>query len=674
MQKTPTAQIDLDKVIPNNKFAVESLIKEDDPFAMLGTALTTDSTLGFNLFRALIDNMSDFIYVKDSECRYVNCNQVLPPINGLSSPLELMGKTDFDLYPMELANRYYADEQKIFRTGQSMVNQEEPYIDKKGNVKWVLITKIPIPDEDGNFIGLIGINRDTTDYKLSLEKIYEQAALLDETPDAIIVRNMEDRILYWNKSAERLYGYSVKEAVNTKSYELLFSEGETRLADIEQAVINRGEWSGELVQKTKESKEVTVHSRQTLVQDKLGFPKSILVINTDITEKKNLDNQMIRAQRMEGVGTLASGIAHDLNNLLAPIILATDLLLINPAQEKAIEFLKTIKKSAKHAGSVVNQVLAFARGVEGGERILFHPKHIAKEIIQITKEIFPKNIIINFNIPNDLWPIKGEPTQLHPVLLNICINSRDAMPEGGEIHLKAEKEYLDQSYVAVFPGAKAGNYVKFEITDTGHGMAKETIKYIFDPFYTTKKEGHGTGLGLSISHGIIKNHGGFITVNSKEGYGSTFKIYLPAVTNEVVNSLNSDKPSIPKAQGELILVVDDEPPICDMVVQVLESQGYNVLTAKDGTEALAIYIKQQNKIQLVLTDIVMPQMDGLRLTRTLKKLKPDLNVIASTGQGQEKERNELKDVGIKIILEKPYTSNSLQVAVHEVLNGKAYAS
>ena len=376
---------------------------------------------------------------------------------------------------------------------------------------------------------------------------------------------------------------------------------------------------------------------------------------------------------MEGIGTLASGIAHDLNNLLAPIILATDLLLTNPSQEKSIDFLKTIKKSANHACTVVNQVLTFSRGVESGECILFHPKHIAKEIIQITKETFPKNINIHFNIPNDLWPIEGDPTQLHQVLLNICINARDSMPDGGEIHLKAEKEYLDQSYVAVYPEAKAGNYVIFDITDTGYGMTKDTMKYIFDPFYTTKKEGHGTGLGLSISHGIIKKHGGFIAAESKVGYGSTIKVFLPAVTNDVVNSLDSEKVNIPKAQGELILVVDDEPAICDMVVHVLEGQGYYVMTAKDGIEALAIFIKHQKQIRMVLTDIVMPHMDGLILARTLKRVKPELNIIASTGQDQEKEKDELNNIGINVILEKPYSSESLQGIVHEALNGKAYA-
>ena len=247
------------------------------------------------------------------------------------------------------------------------------------------------------------------------------------------------------------------------------------------------------------------------------------------------------------------------------------------------------------------------------------------------------------------------------------------MPEGGDIHIEAEKEYLDQSYVAVYPDAKAGNYVKFDITDTGYGMTKETLKLIFDPFYTTKKEGHGTGLGLSISHGIVTKHGGFITAESEAGYGSTIKVFLPGVTNDVVNSLTSEKVHVPKAQGELILVVDDEPAICDMVVHVLEGQGYNVMTASDGTEALAIFIKHQKQIRMVLTDIIMPQMDGLRLARTLKRAKPDLAIIASTGHDLEKEKSELDKIGIEVILDKPYTSESLQVAVHEVLNGNVYA-
>ncbi len=670
MQKIQSAQLDLEKDYTKSDQSENLLLKAVAGLECSASEVSADASISHNLFRALIDNISDFIYVKDKENRYVICNRSLPLINGISSPDEMIGKTDFDIYPMALAHRYHRDEQKLYETGNSITKEAQPVINDRGDIKWVTCTKVPFRDEIGNIIGLVGIERDITDHKLLEEKIIEQANLLDEAPDAIIVRDTGDRILYWNKSAERLYGYSAQEAKGIKSIELIDEDEITKAIGAEQTVIDKGSWSGDLIQRTKENKKIIVHSRQTLVQDKLGYPKVIFVINTDVTEKKALDTQMLRAQRMEGIGTLAGGIAHDLNNLLAPILLVSDLLLSNPHYEKSLDLLKTIKKSAKHAGSVVNQVLTFARGVEDGKFILFHPKHTVKEIIQITREIFPKNISINYNIPKELWPIKGDPTQIHQVLLNICINARDAMIEGGDIHILADKEFLDESLAAIYPGAQKGPYLTIEITDTGHGMSNECMKLIFDPFYTTKIEGNGTGLGLSTSHGIIRNHGGFITVKSKEGHGSVFKLYLPAVTNELVISPERYESKFPKANGEMILVVDDETAICEMVEEVLGKQGYNVLTAKDGTEATAKFVKYQKEIRVVMTDIIMPYMDGVSLSRTLIKMDPEVKIIATTGQGHEKHKTDLDLLGVKTMLEKPYFSESLIATVREVLDSK----
>jgi signal transduction histidine kinase/ActR/RegA family two-component response regulator len=409
-----------------------------------------------------------------------------------------------------------------------------------------------------------------------------------------------------------------------------------------------------------------VRSRWTLVRDELDAPQSILIINTDITEQKKIEEQFLRAQRLESIGTLASGVAHDLNNILVPILMAAPLLRGDLPEAEREKLLAIVESSAERGASIVKQVLTFARGADG-DRVLLQPIYVVQEIAKIAEETFPKSMAIRTNYPENLWTVVADPTQLHQVLLNLCINARDAMPSGGTLTLSLENFEVDDHYAGMTPDAKAGPHVLLEVRDTGTGIPRETIDKIFDPFFTTKELGQGTGLGLSTAIGIVKSHDGFMQVYSEVGRGTTFKVFLPANISERPTRTSEAAP-LPPARGELLLIVDDEETILQVAKALLEDHGYRVLTAADATEALAIFALRMNEIDLVLTDLTMPFMDGVALIRTLQKMKPGVRIIASSGRGDQDERaNELAQLNVRASLTKPYNKDKLLATLHAAL-------
>jgi PAS domain S-box-containing protein len=388
----------------------------------------------------------------------------------------------------------------------------------------------------------------------------------------------------------------------------------------------------------------------------------------DLTEQKKLEHQFLRAQRMESIGTLAGGIAHDLNNILAPIMMAVQILKLSVPNAQAKKILETIEVSSKRGADIVRQVLSFARGVEG-ERLEIQPKHLLKDIEAIIKDTFPKNIRWEVSIAGDSWTVIGDPTQLHQILLNLCVNARDAMPEGGTMSLTVENVVLDAQYAAMNIEAKAGQYVSVGVTDTGTGIPPGILDKIFDPFFTTKEVGKGTGLGLSTVMAIVKSHGGFVNVYSEPGKGSCFKVYLPAI--EVVAPVKKNTGSLstlPRGRGELILIVDDEASILTITTQTLEAFGYRTITAHDGAEAVAIYAQQKESIAVVLTDMAMPIMDGPATIRALMKIKPQVRIIAATGLRTEGSEAKATETGIRYFLAKPYTAATLLKTLRMVLD------
>ena len=397
-------------------------------------------------------------------------------------------------------------------------------------------------------------------------------------------------------------------------------------------------------------------------------PEEGVCFAVDLTERKKLEQQFLRSQRMESIGTLAGGIAHDLNNILAPIMMSVPVLRMDLPDTDRERIISTIEMCAERGAQIVKQVLTFGRGLEGEKRPL-QVGALISEIVKIIHATFPKNITVEKAIEPGLWPMLGDATQLHQVLLNLCVNARDAMPDGGRLRLSARNLVLDASYSSMMPGTAPGPYVLLEASDSGSGIPPEIVERIFDPFFTTKGIGKGTGLGLSTVLGIVKNHGGHINVTSERGGGTTFQIYLPA-SADCAGSLHPSDPAVrpPEGRGECVLVVDDEETVRGAAKTVLEAHGYRVMQAADGTEALAIFAKNSAGIAVVLTDLMMPLMDGVVLIHALRKMQPGLPIIASTGLGEKTRLAELQAMNVKAVLNKPYGAGTLLRIVHEILH------
>ncbi len=506
--------------------------------------------------------------------------------------------------------------------------------------------------------------------KRAEERIREQAALLDKARDAISAYDLDRNVIYWNKSAERMTGYSAEAVAGGPTDALLYRPDDPELAEAWRAVFRQGEWVGELKQYTQAKQELTVESRWTLVRDAQGNPQSVLVINTDITERKKLETQFLRSQRMESIGRLVGGIAHDLGNLLVPILLGVKVLQQRlEGDEKSLRTLSMIQKSAQRGADMVKQVLTFARGVEG-ERVPMTPTPVIREVEKITQETFPVNIKIAAEVAPDLWAVKGDATQIQQVLMNLCVNARDVMPDGGALTIRAENAVVGEEQIHANIEAQPGSYVCISVEDTGSGIPPEVLDKIFEPFYTTKAVGKGTGLGLSTVYSIMKAHGGFIQVASEVGKGSRFAVYLPTTGDKTFLQTEELDTDLYAGNGELVLVIDDEPYILETVSDLLDRAGYRVITAADGAEGLALFKERLDKIDLVVTDLMMPHLDGVATIKAMKSLRPNLPIVAATGVTGARAR-EAVEAGAHTCLSKPFTTEKLCSTLREMLQPAA---
>ncbi|MBF2008330.1 MAG: PAS domain S-box protein [Chlorogloeopsis fritschii C42_A2020_084] len=520
-----------------------------------------------------------------------------------------------------------------------------------------------VKNADGLPVQILGAASDITKRKQADEKIHEQAALLDVATDAIIVQDLETKILFWNKSAERIYGWKAQETLGKNANQLLYKQTSLQLKDALEQVHLVGEWYGELYQLDKYGKEIIVASHWTLVRDQQGTPKSILTVNTNITQKKQLEAQFLRTQRLDSLGTLASGIAHDLNNILTPMLMSAQLLQMKISDERHQPLLQTLTNNTQRGAALVKQVLSFARGVEG-KRTILQIQHLILEIKQLAQQTFPKNIEFKTEIEPNLWTISGNATQLHQMLINLVINARDAMPNGGRLSIKAENFYVDETYAQMNIDASVGPHIIINIQDTGIGMSPEILDRIFEPFFTTKEVGQGTGLGLSTVLGIIKSYGGFINVSSAVGKGTQFQVFLKAVLQKPVQP--TEDLELLAGNGELILVVDDEAEILEITKTTLLKYNYRVLTASNGIEAIELYAQNRGAISVVLMDMMMPIMDGLTTIRTLQKINPLVKVIPASGLSESKQFCQV--CGSTTFLSKPYTIQQLLQILHNTIN------
>ncbi|MGE0862810.1 MAG: ATP-binding protein [Vicinamibacterales bacterium] len=496
------------------------------------------------------------------------------------------------------------------------------------------------------------------------DRVREQASLLDKAQDAIIVTGMDRRISYWNKSAERLYGWTAAEATGRVVTELFYTAGGADEANAAyDSTLRDGEWTGELRPAGKDGRVVIVESRFTLVRDQQGRPASVLSINTDVSERRQLEHQFYRAQRMESIGTLAGGIAHDLNNVLQPIVMAVELLKDRVTEPNDREVLATIGASAARGAEMVRQVLSFARGLEG-RRVEIDPAELVTEVARIARDTLPRTVDIRTAVEPGLPVVVGDPTQLHQVLLNLCVNARDAMPAGGQLTIAAGVAWVEGPIGLELP---PGRYVKIEVRDTGSGIPAAIADKIFDPFFTTKEPGKGTGLGLSTSLTIVKSHGGQIRAVSEPGRGACFDVYLPAGAGAGSGPLIG-APALPHdGRGQIVLVVDDEAAIRTIAQRTLESAGYRVLLARDGAEAVSTFGANHRTIAAVMLDMTMPVMAGVPAIHAMARIDPTVPIIAVSGiSGNEQPAREAS-AQVKLFLPKPFTTDTFLKALQQVL-------
>lgn len=498
------------------------------------------------------------------------------------------------------------------------------------------------------------------------QHIREQAALIDLATDAIVVLDTDGRVRSWNPGAEKVFGTSAENACGQPLAALISRGDSTRLDKALAEAQLAGEWRGELIAIRPNGDNVFARSNWTLLRHADGTPHGVLTVSSDETEFKKLQAQFFRAQRMESLGALAGGIAHDLNNMLAPVLMASEMLQTSPPTEMQQELVRVIQTSAARGAGLVRQILAFTRGSEGAERTELQPGHLVRDVVGMARETFPKTITITSQATEELSLICADPTQIHQVLLNLLVNARDAMNASGTITVAAENRLLDAAFASQKPGAQAGPHVVLRVTDTGSGMTPEVLAKIWNPFFTTKPPGKGTGIGLSTVAKIVKEHGGFVDVTSQPGKGTSFAIFLPATDGTVPGAVVAAPAPLPLGRGERVLVVDDEAALAQMVQTLLGEHNYAVTVADGPASALSAFT-QGAQFDLALVDLNMPVMNGGRLAKVLHNIKPSLRVILITGsQEMQLEHNQTGEFAA--VVAKPFTAETLLVAMDRVLH------
>lgn len=494
----------------------------------------------------------------------------------------------------------------------------------------------------------------------------DRSILLDLVTDAIILWSLQGEVKYWNRSAEKMYGWLATEAIGQNIADFLHPFNDPDYQTAIDLTLTRGEWSGELQIANKTGKTITVSSHWYLMTGANDTPQSILTIDTNTTKYKLLERQFLRAQRLENLGTLASGIAHDLNNILTPIVAITDLLplRLKNLDERTQKLLNTLSDNSQRGRELVAQILTFARGGDG-EHTILQPRHLLAEVLQITRQTFPRSIEISLQIENShLWTLSADATQLHQVLINLCVNARDAMPAGGELTIKAENIILTDEYQKLHPDSRGGAYVAITVADTGIGIVPELIDLIFEPFFTTKPMGKGTGLGLSTVQTIVTNHQGFVDVSSQVDKGTQFRFYLPAI-DEIESTAPTDA-NLPiyAGNGELILIVDDEPSIREILSATIESYGYQSITASDSQQAIDLYTEHHHQIRTILLDYMMPGGNPELTISQLYAIDPHVRTIVMSGLST----TEIGDLHVRSFLAKPFSTRDLLQAIAAEVN------
>ena len=621
-------------------------------------------------FRSLVETSFDWLWQVDTAGRYTYVSPRVRELLGYE-PSDLLGRTPFDLLLPADAEREREAFQGLSQRRERMAAHEIGNLHRSGHLVMLETNAAPVFAEDGTWLGYTGMARDITARREAERELRLRGTALETAANAILILAADGTIRWSNPAFTTLFGWSQAEAAGQDPRRLLDSgqHDGAFYAEMDRVLQSGQTWRGEIVNRRKDGKRRTEDVTMTPVRDAAGSIQHYVVIKQDITERKAAEAQRLHLQRMESIGTLAGGVAHDLNNILSPILIVPEILKLRTLDAKDRELLEMVQQSARRGSEIIRQLLTFSRRVEG-EFMLVQPRHLLREMMAIMRETFPRELEVELTAPATLPLIKADPTQMHQVLLNLCVNARDAMPEGGRLSLNAAELTIADGDPELPPGIAAGPFILIEVSDTGHGIPADIRDRIFDPFFTTKPVGKGTGLGLSTVQGILNGHGGFITFESRAGDGATFRVHLP-VAEAAETQAPGQTVTAPLAVGSAtVLVVDDELSIRRSFTLGLEAHGYRVLTAAHGGEGLEVFRQNQTRINAVLTDLMMPTVNGIAFAKALRAISPHLPIIAVSGLAEARYADELKAIGVTRILAKPCTIEVILQAVAEVLAEK----
>lgn len=616
-------------------------------------------------YHSLFENSLDGIFQIGPNDTVHTANAALAKLLGFRSAEELMRE-----WPHFASESFFDPVCRMeflgLITTQPVVRAFEYQLRRRDDSQtWVSVSARALRDPQGHFIGYEGNMKDISARRNSEQLIREQANFINRAHNSITVTDLDGRFTFWNKGAERIFGYTAAEALGQAPTDFPGIHV-AQLLKIGRIVLEKGEWRGEISLNTKAGNTIVIDAHFSLIRDEAGVPTARLCIASDITEKKQLEEISFHAQRLEGVGMLAAGIAHDLNNVLAPILLAVPMLTDKVADPGARRLLAMMGKSAERGAGLVRQILAFAHQTDSGTKEL-QIKHLLRDLSSVVEETFPKSLDFKEEFASDLSIIEGNPTQLHQVLLNLCVNARDAMPEGGRLRFSAENRLLTTAEAHTIEGGRSGAFVLLQVQDTGTGIPPEVLARIWEPFFTTKGPGKGTGLGLPTVRGIVEKHRGFVTIDTTPGRGTTFGVWLPAMEKPQEGTTPAIPAQVARGNGELILVVDDEISIRDLVKAALTIKGYRVLIADDGAEAVAMYTGSQSAISLVITDLNMPNLDGRALVHSIRQINPEMKILTMSGSpanlpaGPDKSGNQVSFIA------KPFSVEAILAQVQDLL-------
>lgn len=618
-------------------------------------------------WRALIENSSDAVLTADASARITYCSQGGERMLGYPIK-EVIGRSIMEfVHPDDVSHT-----QRILK--EVLQNPGKP-----------VRTAVRIRHRDGSWRIIEGMidNRlsdpaiqaivdnfwDITELTHTTEQLRLIEAAISQSSEAIIITSADltpagPAIVYANRAVAELFLYPIEEVIGRTPS--LFHGPTTEpnmIETIHQALTTRGNYHGEMVHYRKDGTHFLGELTITGIRDHAGNVKNYVALVRDVTDKRKEQARIAEAQRLESIGVLASGIAHDLNNVLTPITMSVDML--RAEGELDLELVETIASAAQRGSALLRQLLTFAKGAHGEPRPV-KVDQVLHEIELIIGRTFPKNTALHICIQQDTPIVVVDPVHLHQVLLNLCVNAKDAMPNGGELSIEASRIEIDDAMAAMIPRARPGHFLQLRVTDSGSGIAAEVLHRIFEPFFTTKEVGKGTGLGLPTVLGIVETYGGFISIKSAPGAGSTFFVYFPAAA-DTDTAEPCAEPIVPRGRGETILVADDEPSILSVIGRALSAHGYQVISVADGAAGIAALARSHQQVSLVLTDVTMPIMDGVAFMRAAKTIDPKIPIIAMTGVDDASRDADLREIGAAIVLHKPFTFASLLTALATVL-------